>query len=51
LDGREFFERLLRRGVIVRPMSGYGLTKAVRVTVGLPEENRKFLDAAEDVLS
>jgi histidinol-phosphate aminotransferase len=51
LDGREFFERLLRRGVIVRPMSGYGLTKAVRVSVGLPEENRKFLDAAEDVLS
>jgi len=51
MDGRDFFERLLRRGVIVRPMSGYGLAKAVRVTVGLPEENRKFLDAAEDVLS
>jgi histidinol-phosphate aminotransferase len=51
LDGRETFHRLLRRGVIVRPMSGYGLTKAIRVTIGLLHENQKFLTALEDVLS
>jgi len=51
MDGREFFERMLRRGVIVRPLSGYGLMKAVRVTIGLPEENQKFLAATEEVLS
>jgi histidinol-phosphate aminotransferase len=51
MDGREAFHRLLRRGVIVRPMSGYGLSKAIRVTIGTQDENQKFLTALEDVLS
>jgi histidinol-phosphate aminotransferase len=39
------FERLLRQGVIVRPVGGYGLPDHLRVTVGLPEENERFLAA------
>jgi histidinol-phosphate aminotransferase len=39
------FERLLRRGVIVRPASGWGLPTCMRVTVGTPEQNRRFLEA------
>ncbi|HSB30761.1 MAG TPA: histidinol-phosphate transaminase [Candidatus Sulfobium mesophilum] len=35
------YERLLKMGVIIRPM-GPG---AVRVTIGLPEENRRFIEA------
>jgi histidinol-phosphate aminotransferase len=38
-NSRPLFERLLRRGVIVRPMHGFGNPNAVRVTVGTPEEN------------
>ncbi len=34
-----------RRGVIVRPMRGYKMPEWVRVTVGLPEENRQFINA------
>jgi histidinol-phosphate aminotransferase len=42
----EIYKRLLRRGVIVRPVGGgYGLPEHLRVTVGTAEENRKFLGA------
>jgi histidinol-phosphate aminotransferase len=37
------YERLLRRGVIVRPIAGYGMPDHLRVSVGLPEENERFL--------
>jgi histidinol-phosphate aminotransferase len=36
---------LLREGVIVRPMAGFGLPDCIRVTVGLPEENERFVKA------
>ncbi|MAA73775.1 MAG: histidinol-phosphate transaminase [Salinisphaeraceae bacterium] len=39
------YEALLRAGVIVRPMAGYGLPQHLRVTVGLPKENDRFLGA------
>jgi histidinol-phosphate aminotransferase len=44
-DGRAFFEALLREGVIVRPMGGFGAPGAVRISVGTPEEHA-FLAAA-----
>lgn len=44
------FERLLTRGVIVRSMHGYGFPQYIRLSVGLPEENRRFLDAIDQVL-
>ena len=39
------YEALLRAGVIVRPVANYGLPEWLRVTVGLPEENARFLTA------
>jgi histidinol-phosphate aminotransferase len=41
----EVYRRLLRRGVIVRPVTGYGLPEHLRVTVGTAQENEKFLGA------
>jgi histidinol-phosphate aminotransferase len=42
----EIYKRLLRRGVIVRPVGGgYGLPEHLRVTIGTAEENEKFLGA------
>ena len=43
-DGRQVFQGLLRRGVIVRPMQEYGLPEYIRVTVGTKEENQKFIE-------
>ncbi|HUG77568.1 MAG TPA: histidinol-phosphate transaminase [Burkholderiales bacterium] len=41
----EIFKRLLRRGVIVRPVASYGLPEHLRVTVGTEQENERFLAA------
>jgi histidinol-phosphate aminotransferase len=49
-DGRAVFDRLLHQGVIVRPVGGYGLPRHVRITVGLPQENRRLVEALETVL-
>ncbi|HEX4585405.1 MAG TPA: histidinol-phosphate transaminase [Burkholderiaceae bacterium] len=37
------YQHLLGCGVIVRPVASYGLPEWLRVTVGLPEENARFL--------
>lgn len=45
------YEALLREGVIVRPVANYGMPNHLRVTVGLPEENDRFLKALEKAVS
>jgi histidinol-phosphate aminotransferase len=49
-NAADIYERLLRKGVIVRPMKGYSLDDYIRVTVGLPEENRRFIEAFQEVV-
>jgi len=49
-DGRALFERLLTKGVIVRPTDGWGYPTHTRVSVGLPEENERFLAALQECL-
>jgi len=49
-DAARVYEQLLRRGVIVRPVANYGMPRHLRVTVGLPEENRRFLEALQAAL-
>ncbi|WP_301099477.1 histidinol-phosphate transaminase [Otariodibacter sp.] len=44
------FEKLLREGVIVRPIAGYGLPNHLRISIGLPEENTKLFNALLQVL-
>lgn len=39
------YQELLKRGVIVRPVGNYNLPEWLRVSVGLPAENAKFLAA------
>jgi histidinol-phosphate aminotransferase len=49
-DANELFERLLREGVIVRPLAGFGAPTAIRVSVGTPEELDFFARALNRVL-
>ncbi len=44
-DARPLFEALLREGVIVRPLGGFGSPGAIRVTVGSPEDNAALDEA------
>lgn len=46
MDGAAMYDALLREGVIVRHICG----SMIRVTIGQPTENRRFLDAVEHVL-
>jgi len=49
-EAARVYGQLLREGVIVRPIAGYGLPEHLRVTVGLPEHNARFLAALERAL-
>jgi len=45
------FQKLLKKGVIVRDMTGYGLENYLRVTIGTQEENEIFIKALKEVLN
>jgi histidinol-phosphate aminotransferase len=49
-DGAAVNQKLLKQGVIVRPIGGYGLPNHLRVTIGLEAENARFLEALEKAL-
>jgi histidinol-phosphate aminotransferase len=44
-DANAVFQSLLRQGVIVRPVANYNLPTWLRVTIGTPPENERFLAA------
>jgi len=46
-DAAAVNQNLLKQGVIVRPVAGYGMPEWLRVTIGTEAENRQFLDALE----
>jgi histidinol-phosphate aminotransferase len=46
----DIYQKLLHHGVIVRPMTPFGMETALRITVGTPEENRKLIKALQAVL-
>ena len=50
LGGGKTYERMLRKGVIIRSMESFGLSDFIRINVGLPEENQKFIQAFKEVL-
>ena len=49
-DAEAVFQAMLRQGVIVRSMKGYGYPDYIRVNVGTPEENQRFIEALKAVL-
>ena len=49
-DGAAVFQRLLQRGVIVRPIGAYAMPEYLRVSIGLESENERFLTALAESL-
>ena len=49
-NAKRVFESLLRQGVIVRPIAGYGLPDYLRVTIGTEVQNRRFLAALDNAI-
>ncbi|HSQ34629.1 MAG TPA: histidinol-phosphate transaminase [Candidatus Binatia bacterium] len=50
MDVSELNLRLLREGVIIRPLAGFGIADGMRVTVGLEEENDFFIEKLKNAL-
>ena len=50
-NATDIFQRLLKEGVIVRPMTSFGMESALRISIGTPEENRRLMKAMRKVLA
>jgi histidinol-phosphate aminotransferase len=51
-DGAAVVRGLEERGVIIRPLGAFGMEpRYARITVGLPDENRKLIAALEEILA
>ncbi len=48
-DAAKLNQQLLKQGVIVRPVAGYGMPEWLRVTIGTEAENQRFIEALEQV--
>lgn len=44
------FDGLIRRGVITRPLTGFGLPHCLRISTGTQEQNKRCVEALEKVL-
>ena len=51
IDTTELNQRLLKEGVIIRPLHAFGIPEAMRITVGLAEDNDFFVEKLKKVLS
>ena len=49
--GKNIYQLMLREGVIIRSMDSYGLGEYVRINVGLPEENERFIKSLKKVIN
>ena len=49
-DAQRVYEELLKKGIITRSMASYGLDNFIRVSIGLPRENRAFINHLEEIL-
>jgi len=48
-DAREFCAEFQKRGVIIRPLAGYGMPTFIRVTIGTMEQNAKFIAVFKEI--
>ena len=44
-------QALIERGIVLRPMGGYGLPDCLRITVGRADENQRLLQALDEALA
>jgi histidinol-phosphate aminotransferase len=43
-------QKLMEKGILVRPLKGFGLPHCMRITVGQPDENEMFVNALKEIL-
>jgi histidinol-phosphate aminotransferase len=50
IDADQLYNKLLHEGVIVRSMRAYGYPNYIRISIGRPRENQRFIEALHKVL-
>jgi histidinol-phosphate aminotransferase len=50
-DGNEAFRQMMAKGVIVRAMASYQLPEWIRVSVGTPSQNHRFIEVLQEYLA
>jgi len=48
---KEFVEKMLRCGIILRPLGSYNLPRSLRITIGNERENNVFIETAREILA
>jgi len=49
-DGMALYDKLLKQGVIVRPVSNYAMPEYLRITIGTQQQNERFVEALKQSL-
>lgn len=49
-NASDIYNKLLHKGVIVRPVGVYNMPQHLRISIGLPEENSRLLQALSEIL-
>jgi len=49
-DGLALYEKLLRQGVIVRPVANYGMPEYLRITIGSQQQNERFIESLKQCI-
>ena len=49
-SGMQVYDKMLRQGIILRPVDNYGLPEYLRITVGTQKQNQRVLEALQQVL-
>jgi len=50
-NSKDIFERLLKKGIIIRPGETWGCPNFIRLTIGTAYENQRFVQALKEVLN
>ncbi len=50
-DAASYNQKLLQKGIIVRPVANYEMPEYLRVSIGLFSENAKFLSVLEEIVT
>ena len=49
-DGLALYEKLLQKGVIVRPVANYAMPEYLRITIGTQQQNERFIETLKQCL-
>lgn len=49
-NAKQVFQKMQAQGVIIRPLDSFGMPEYIRVTIGTPAQNKRFLEVLKNVL-